>query len=159
VVSCRLADPFGHSRPRLTGESGSPSIWTTFSLFTNTFWPQPTAQYGQTDFTTLSAVAMRGSRCRDAGDWTAAPRPSLSAPLSCRTTGQFRKVRVTARFFSHSSTCGRAAGLAGCACHVTARHPIYIALRLSRGSCCETPGVARRKHAARYILGDGRAAL
>ncbi len=29
VVSCRLAEPFGHSLPRLTGESGSPSIWMT----------------------------------------------------------------------------------------------------------------------------------
>ena len=34
VVSCRLAEPFGHSRPRLTGESGSPSIWVTFSSWT-----------------------------------------------------------------------------------------------------------------------------
>ena len=34
VVSCRLAEPFGHSRPRLTGESGSPSIWVTFPSWT-----------------------------------------------------------------------------------------------------------------------------
>ena len=34
VVSCRLAAPLGHSRPRLTGESRSPSMWTTFSSLT-----------------------------------------------------------------------------------------------------------------------------
>ena len=44
VVSWRVADPLGHSRPRLTGESGSPSIWTTRSSLTYTCWPQPTAQ-------------------------------------------------------------------------------------------------------------------
>ena len=44
VVSWRLAEPLGQSRPRLTGESGSPSIWMTFPSLTYTFWPQPTAQ-------------------------------------------------------------------------------------------------------------------
>ena len=34
VVSCSVAEPFGHSRPRLIGESGSPSIWTTVSSLT-----------------------------------------------------------------------------------------------------------------------------
>ena len=32
VTSCLLAEPLGHSRPRETGESGSPSIWVTRSL-------------------------------------------------------------------------------------------------------------------------------
>ena len=31
VTSCRLDEPLGHSRPRETGESGSPSICTTRS--------------------------------------------------------------------------------------------------------------------------------
>ena len=44
LTSCSLAEPFGHSRPREIGESGSPSIWTTFSSLTKTRWPQPTAQ-------------------------------------------------------------------------------------------------------------------
>ena len=44
VTSCLLALPFGHSRPRLIGESGSPSICTTSPSLTNTRWPQPTAQ-------------------------------------------------------------------------------------------------------------------
>lgn len=34
VTSCLLALPFGHSRPRLIGESGSPSIWTICSSLT-----------------------------------------------------------------------------------------------------------------------------
>jgi hypothetical protein len=34
LTSFSDAAPFGHSRPRDTGESGSPSIWTTFSSFT-----------------------------------------------------------------------------------------------------------------------------
>jgi len=50
MVSCELADPFGHSRPRLTGESGSPSIWMTLPSLTYTFCPQPTAQYGQAGY-------------------------------------------------------------------------------------------------------------
>ena len=44
LTSCSLADPLGHSRPRETGESGSPSICTTCSSLTKTRWPQPTAQ-------------------------------------------------------------------------------------------------------------------
>ncbi len=31
VVSWSVAEPLGQSLPRLIGESGSPSIWTTFS--------------------------------------------------------------------------------------------------------------------------------
>jgi hypothetical protein len=34
VTSCLLAEPLGQRRPRETGESGLPSIWTTFSSFT-----------------------------------------------------------------------------------------------------------------------------
>src|SRR6185437_6790973 len=85
VVSCRLAEPLGQRRPRLTGESGSPSIWTTLASFTNTFWPQPTAQYGQTDLTTASAVLVRA--CRNLPLSAAAPSPRRSGPLSCRKTG------------------------------------------------------------------------
>ena len=44
LTSCSLADPFGHSRPREMGESGSPSIWVTLPSWTKTRWPQPTAQ-------------------------------------------------------------------------------------------------------------------
>ncbi len=84
MVSCRLAEPMGQSRPRLTSESGSPSIWTTFWSLTNTFWPQPTAQYGQTDLTTLSAVFVRGLRLPVLALRVAAPSPSRSLPVSCR---------------------------------------------------------------------------
>src|SRR4029450_12612679 len=61
VTSDLLALPFGQSRPRLTGESGLPSIWTTFSSLTYTFCAQPTAQYGQTLFATRSAGGGGGS--------------------------------------------------------------------------------------------------
>jgi hypothetical protein len=37
LTSFSEAAPFGHSRPREIGESGSPSIWTTFSSLTYTF--------------------------------------------------------------------------------------------------------------------------
>ncbi len=86
VVSCRLADPFGHSRPRLTGESGSPSIWMTLPSLTKTCCPQPTAQYGQTDLTTASAVVVRAWRARPL--LAAAPSPRRSVPVSWRRTGQ-----------------------------------------------------------------------
>src|SRR4051794_35959166 len=87
LTYCSEAAPFGHSRPRLIGESGSPSIWTTFSSLTNTRCAQPTAQYGQTDFTTLSAVAVRLTTCSVALLRAATPRPSGSEPVSCRNTG------------------------------------------------------------------------
>src|SRR3954466_15601234 len=87
VTSCLLALPLGHSRPRLIGESGSPSIWTIFSSLTNTRCPQPTAQYGQTDVTTRSAVAVRLTTCSVALLRAAVPRPSGSDPVSCRNTG------------------------------------------------------------------------
>lgn len=45
-------------RPRFTGESGSPSIWVTRPSLTKTSCPQPTAQKGQTDLTTLSAICV-----------------------------------------------------------------------------------------------------
>src|SRR4051812_14923085 len=87
VTSCLLALPLGHSRPRLIGGSGSPSIWTTFSSLTNTFCPQPTAQYGQTLCTTLSAVAVRDTTDSVASLLAALPRPRGSEPVSCRYTG------------------------------------------------------------------------
>lgn len=78
----------GHSRPRLMGESGSPSIWTTRSSRTYTFWAQPTAQYGQIDLTTRSAVAVRARSAAVLADFTAAPRPLRSSPVNCRSSGQ-----------------------------------------------------------------------
>jgi len=42
---------------RLTGESGSPSIWVTFPFRTWTSCPQPTAQYAHAARTTVSAAA------------------------------------------------------------------------------------------------------
>src|SRR5438270_13240925 len=86
-TSCLLALPLGHSRPRLIGESGSPSIWTTFSSLTNTRWPQPTAQYGHTLCTTLSAVAVWLTTFSVALLRAATPRPRGSEPVSCRYTG------------------------------------------------------------------------
>src|SRR5207302_4161804 len=74
------AAPFGQRRPREIGESGSPSIWITFSSLTYTFCPQPTAQYGHTDWTTLSAVLVRACRCSLRTDWAARPSPSGSPP-------------------------------------------------------------------------------
>src|SRR5215212_602707 len=88
VTSCLLALPLGHSRPRLIGESGSPSICTTFSSLTYTFWPQPTAQYGHTLWTTRSAVAVRATTDSVALLRAAVPRPNGSEPVSWRYTGQ-----------------------------------------------------------------------
>ena len=82
-----LALPLGHSRPREIGLAGSPSIWTTFSSLTNTFCAQPTAQNGHTEVATRSAVVVRGWRCSLREDIAALPRPSLSAPRSCRRIG------------------------------------------------------------------------
>src|SRR2546423_7080007 len=73
---CSEAAPFGHRRPREIGLSGSPSICTTRSSFTYTFWPQPTAQYGHVERTTLSALAVRGVSSRDLRDCAARPSPS-----------------------------------------------------------------------------------
>src|SRR5215211_5692618 len=88
VTSCLLALPLGQSRPRLIGEFGSPSIWTIFSSLTYTFCAQPTAQYGQTLFTTRSAVAVRDTTASVALLRAAVPRPKGSLPVSCRNTGQ-----------------------------------------------------------------------
>src|SRR5687768_12300410 len=88
VTSDLLALPLGQSLPRLTGESGLPSIWTTFSSFTYTFCEQPTAQYGHTLFATRSAVAVRATTDSVALLRAALPRPSGSEPVSWRYTGQ-----------------------------------------------------------------------
>src|SRR3712207_3052263 len=87
VTSCLLALPLGQSRPRLIGESGLPSIWTTFSSFTYTFCAQPTAQYGQTLFAIRSAVAVRDTVASVALLRAALPRPIGSVPVSWRYTG------------------------------------------------------------------------
>src|SRR4051812_22755221 len=97
VTSCLLALPLGHSRPRLIGESGSPSIWTTFSSLTNTRWPQPTAQYGHTLCTTRSAVAVRDTTDSVASLLAALPRPRGSEPVSCRYTGHASSQVFTCR--------------------------------------------------------------
>ena len=72
----------GHSRPREMGLAGSPSTWVTRPSLTYTFWPQPTAQNGQTESTTESASAVRGVSDLVVGDSTADPRPSRSRPRS-----------------------------------------------------------------------------
>src|SRR3954463_12564343 len=87
VTSCLLALPFGHSRPRLIGESGSPSICTTCSSLTKTRCPQPTAQEGHTLSPTRSAVAVRDTTDSVAWLRAALPRPSGSEPVSWRYTG------------------------------------------------------------------------
>src|SRR5674536_269785 len=88
VTSCLLADPLGQSRPRLTAAPLSPSIWMTCSSLTSTRWPHPTAQNGQTEATTRSAVTVRGASSALRLDIAADPRPSGSVPVSCRNTGQ-----------------------------------------------------------------------
>src|SRR5258708_2016615 len=95
LTSSREEAPFGQSRPREIGLSGSPSIWVTTSSWTKTRCPQPTAQNGQTDFTTRASL-MRDFNSRECRERTADPRPSLSAPSICRTTGQPR-IRSAAR--------------------------------------------------------------
>src|SRR3954453_13275147 len=109
VTSWWVEEPRGHSRPRLTGESGSPSTCTTFSSSTYTFCPQPTAQNGQIDLTTLSAVATRGCSSALARLFAAAPRAVRSPSVSCRTTGHdSSQVRISA-----ASLVGMLLGLAG----------------------------------------------
>src|SRR4029453_15686117 len=60
----------------------------TCSSLTYTFWPQPTAQYGQTDLTTRSASAVRGASAAERADRAAAPSAARSPPRSWRSTGQ-----------------------------------------------------------------------
>src|SRR3954470_4334175 len=110
VTSDLLALPLGQSRPRLIGESGSPSIWTTFSSFTYTFCPQPTAQEGHTLCTTRSAVAVRATTDSVALLRAALPRPSGSSPVSWRYTGH-----VLSQVFT-SGTLPSAAGSGTATC-------------------------------------------
>src|ERR1041385_3486866 len=50
TASCIALAPLGHSRPSLTGLSGSPSIWSSLpASFVYVTSEQPTAQYGQTE--------------------------------------------------------------------------------------------------------------
>ena len=67
VTRLLLAEPLGQSRPREIGLSGSPSIWMTLPSLTKTRWPQPTAQYGQTERATESAVSVRAVSAADRG--------------------------------------------------------------------------------------------
>src|SRR4051812_12401480 len=58
-------------------------------------WPQPTAQYGQTDWTTRSAVLVRGSSSSER--FERAARPSASgSPRSCSKSGSLRTGRIKA---------------------------------------------------------------
>src|SRR3954471_20528011 len=52
-MSWRDAEPLGHSVPWLIGERGLPSMSTSSPSRVYTSWPQPTAQYGQTDSVTF----------------------------------------------------------------------------------------------------------
>jgi hypothetical protein len=82
VTSESVEEPFGHSRPRLIGESGSPSTWVTRPSLLNTRCPQPTAQNGQTDFVTVSASSVRARHASVPAERAALPRPSRSDPVS-----------------------------------------------------------------------------
>src|SRR5215218_5629103 len=113
VTSCLLALPLGHSRPRLIGESGLPSIWTIFSSFTYTFCAQPTAQYGHTLFATRSAVAVRDTTASVALLRAALPRPSGSVPVSCRYTGQASSHVFTNGTLPPGTRSGRSTTCAG----------------------------------------------
>lgn len=62
-------------------------MWVMRPSSTKMRWPQPTAQYGHTDGTTLSAVVTRAGLDDAAADRAASPRPERSSPLSCRMTG------------------------------------------------------------------------
>src|SRR3954469_23692971 len=110
VTSCLLALPLGQRRPRLTGESGLPSIWTIFPSFTYTFCAQPTAQYGQTLWATLSAVAVRATTASVALLRAALPRPSGSEPVSCRYTGHASSQVFTLRTLPPTWRFGTAEG-------------------------------------------------
>src|SRR5947209_75090 len=63
-------------------------MWVISPSLTYTSCPQPTAQYGQIDCTTLSASSIRGFSVAERGDCTAGPRPSASPCRSWRRTGQ-----------------------------------------------------------------------
>ena len=77
---------------------GSPSIWTTFSSLTYTFCPQPTAQYGQMDCTTRSAVWVRGTSRSLRPDCAARPRPNGSPASWRRNGGTKRRASAIERF-------------------------------------------------------------
>src|SRR6266702_1306313 len=66
MASCNALAPFGHSRPSLTGLSGSPSSWSSSTVPFDAFLvyatsAQPTAQYGQTEWDTVAPSMRR--RC------------------------------------------------------------------------------------------------
>src|SRR5699024_3437893 len=61
---------------------------------TKTRWPQPTAQYGHTLCTTLSAALVCDDTSRVFSDVPASARPEWSADRNCRTTGPSRKLRA-----------------------------------------------------------------
>src|SRR4029079_3391819 len=65
VASCIAVAPFGQSRPSLTGLSGSPSIWRSwvfpFTSFVYAISEQPTAQYGQREWTSFAPDIRRSS--------------------------------------------------------------------------------------------------
>src|SRR3954469_23987560 len=90
--------------------SGAPSIWTNFSSLTKTFWPQPTAQYGQTLRATRSAVTVRGVMPSVCAERTASPRPRWSSLVTWRSTGQVgsggqRRHRVGDVLHEHRDGC------------------------------------------------------
>jgi hypothetical protein len=82
-----VAAPFGHRRPREIGLSTSPSICTMRSSWTYTRCPHPTAQNGQTERTTRSALAVRGRSSRCGAERAASPRAEWSSVMSWRSTG------------------------------------------------------------------------
>ena len=75
-----------------SGESGSPSICVTRSSSTYTRCPQPTAQYGQIDWTTRSARAVRGVSDRERRD-RAAARPAVTPAWRSKGRGSDRRAR------------------------------------------------------------------
>ena len=128
VTSERVAEPFGHNRPREIGLSGSPSMSMICSSRTNTCCPHPTAQYGHTDFTTRCAEIVRGAIVAERPERADAPRPSKSACASCCATGHFDShdaisLRGIAYFFSACSSA--AVNFGGCAFELVGGRALY----------------------------------
>src|SRR4051812_22513874 len=87
VTSWNVAAPLGQSRPREIGESRSPSMSTIFPSRTCTSWPHPTAQYGQIDLTTRSALSVRGRSSIVRRENDVVPSACGSPVRTCRTAG------------------------------------------------------------------------
>src|SRR3954469_2314328 len=99
------AAPLLHKVPSLMGWPGSPSIWITLPLRTDTTWPQPTPQNGQMVVVAVAPRVFSGGIAGAQPDSDRAPMATAPVVRPLRNCLRVDRVAPSAVAVGSPSTC------------------------------------------------------